>query len=125
MRALVEIAADYARIRVQFGHPIGSYQAVQHALTDMFSAADAAEMLALQCLANDGTRREAALAFVRESAWRSVMSAYDVLGGVGFVEDHPISSYTRGITSLLGHVGTAAECDARAGRVVTSRHWLA
>ena len=130
VRALLESRGRLRPGRVQVGHPIGSYQAVQHALTDMLAAADAAEMLTLQALAADAdaptaaARVDAALAFVRETAWRTVMSGYDILGAVGFMEVHPINFYTRGVVHLLAGIGSAEDCDMAAGAGVATGHWL-
>ncbi len=39
-RWCLETASDYAKVRVQFGRPIGQFQAVKHALADMLVAVE-------------------------------------------------------------------------------------
>ena len=45
-RKILEMVIDYAKSRVQFGRPIGAFQAIQHQLADLRVAVDAAELLA-------------------------------------------------------------------------------
>ena len=129
-RRLHEIAFDYTMIRSQFGHLIATYQAVQHALVDTFAAAEAAELLtfrALKVLAS-GDAAEAvvqpAVAFVREAAWTTLMNAYDILGGVGFIEVHPISLYTRGMVPIVSFLGSAQSCNEAVADTVRKGHWI-
>ena len=50
---VLEMTADYARNRVQFGKPIGSYQAVQYLVTDIAIDMHLARLLMLQDRAPD------------------------------------------------------------------------
>ena len=129
-RRLHEIAFDYAMIRSQFGHLIATYQAVQHALVDTFAAAEAAELLtfrALNVLASGDAAEPVvhpAVAFVREAAWTTLMKAYDILGGVGFIEEHPISLYTRGMVPIVTFLGSAQSCNEAVADTVRKGHWF-
>lgn len=126
------IALDYTRIRSQFGHLIGSYQAVQHAVVDILAASDAAELLVNRALAaidagsgHHASLAAAATAYAREISWTSLMKTYDVLGGVGFIEVHPINRYTRAVLLTLASIGTASECEDATASHVRPGHWLA
>ena len=132
VQTALAISVDYARIRSQFGHLLGSYQAVQHAVVDMLAGSDAAELLvnrALQAIdAASGDRAslaDAATAYAREVAWTSLMKTYDVLGGVGFIEVHPINRYTRAVLLTLASLGSASECEDATASHVRPGHWLA
>lgn len=132
VQTALAITLDYTRIRSQFGHVIGSYQAVQHAVVDILAASDAAEMLVNRALAaiDDGrddqaSLSDAATAYARETAWTSIMKTYDVLGGVGFIEVHPINRYTRAAMLALASVGTASACEEATASHVRPGHWLA
>lgn len=131
MRALLSIAVDYSRIREQFGHPIGSYQAVQHAVTDILAGVDAAELATFKALATVtgapfaiNALADTAVAFTRETAWTALMKTYDIMGGVGFIEEHELSRYTRGMLPLIAGIGTAEECEEAAAAHVRRGMWL-
>jgi alkylation response protein AidB-like acyl-CoA dehydrogenase len=53
----VEMAAEYAGIRVQFGRPIGSFQAIKHLCADMLTEAEAARSAAYSKIAVSMDRR--------------------------------------------------------------------
>lgn len=132
VRTVLAIALDYARIRSQFGRLIGAYQAVQHAVVDILATCDAAELLVERALtAIDAARADqvsladAATAYARETAWTGLMKTYDVLGGVGFIEVHPINRYTRALMLSLANVGSASACEDATARHVRPGHWLA
>jgi len=131
VRALLDIAVEYSRIRQQFGHAIGSYQAVQHAVTDILAGVDAAELLSFRALAALTVSpfealpiADSAVAFSREAAWSAVIKTYDVLGGVGFIEEHPLSVYTRGMLPVFTSLGSSALCEEMVGESVYRGRWL-
>jgi hypothetical protein len=129
-RHLVQVAVDYSRIREQFGQQIGSFQSVQHAIVEEFSAVEGAELAVYRALSELGKNVvdeqfvRAAIAYVREAAFTVLMKSYDVLGGVGFMEEHSISTYARGIMPILTSFGTAESCEAEVGALVRKGSWL-
>jgi len=131
VRTALAIALDYTRIRSQFGRVIGAFQAVQHAVVEILSACDAAELLVERALASidaggadQGSLADAATTYARETAWTSLMKTYDVLGGVGFIEVHPINRYTRALMLSLASVGSASTCEDATASHVRPGHWL-
>ncbi|GAA0612419.1 acyl-CoA dehydrogenase family protein [Sporichthya brevicatena] len=90
----LEMAVEYAKIREQFGRPIGSFQAVKHRCVDMLvdvEASRSAVLLALTALANDSDfTAEAALARAQCSEAFSRVAAANVAvhGGIGFTWEH-------------------------------------
>ncbi|TMC51267.1 MAG: acyl-CoA dehydrogenase family protein [Chloroflexi bacterium] len=99
---LCDSAVGYAKVREQFGVPIGSFQAVQHRLADM--ATDVETLRALvYAAAWKRARREsdAELAAAVAKAWgaealeRVVTGAHQVLAGIGYTDDHDIQLHTR------------------------------
>ncbi len=130
-RQFLDLADEYSRVRSQFGRVIGSFQAVQHALVETLAATDGAELLAFKALraADHGAAFEeplinAAIAFTRESVWTALMKSYDVLGGVGYMEDHPLSRYTRKLFPVLASLGCAEQCEENAGAGVRKGAYL-
>ncbi len=100
--AVLHDAVDYARQRIQFGRPIGSFQAVKHRLADMSVALDqagAAVEAALGRWAVDPTDAalDASIAkLAAVDAYRLVAEgAIQTYGGIGFTWEHPAHIYLK------------------------------
>jgi len=98
----LEAAVDYARQRIQFGHPISSFQAVQHMLANMAIELEAARALvyAVARTIDAGAKdfsEEAAMAkvFATDMAMRVTTDAVQIFGGVGYMQDYPIEKMMR------------------------------
>ncbi len=97
-----EITVDYAKERVQFGRPIGSFQAIQHKCADMISDVDGSRFLmyrAAWALAEDEPDAvqtvHMAKAWCNEATRRVVAHGQQIHGGIGFTEDYKIQLYFR------------------------------
>ena len=93
-RAL-EMAVEYSKVREQFGRPIGSYQALQHAAAEIVADMEPARSLlwyaahAVDVLSNDAPRTAAMVkARMCEVYMRSADRAVLMHGGIGFTWDH-------------------------------------
>ena len=95
-RAMLDLACDHARDRVQFGRPIGAFQAVRHRLADCLVAVEGADA-ALSSAWDDGSVLTAALAkALAGQAARTVgRHCQQVLAGMGFTGEHPFHHYLR------------------------------
>jgi alkylation response protein AidB-like acyl-CoA dehydrogenase len=98
----LEIGAEYARERIQFGVPIGGFQAIAHPLADCATRVDGAELLAWEgawALAAEPERFEAlaAMAFVwaSQTAQRTAGVSLHTHGGYGFSLEYDIQLYYR------------------------------
>jgi alkylation response protein AidB-like acyl-CoA dehydrogenase len=98
----LEAAVDYARQRIQFGHPIYSLQAVQHMLADMAIQVEAARALvyAVARTIDSGAKNfseEAAMAkvFASDTAMKVTTDAVQIFGGVGYMCDYPMEKMMR------------------------------
>jgi alkylation response protein AidB-like acyl-CoA dehydrogenase len=94
-QACLDFTLAYAKDRVQFGRPIGSFQAVKHALADMVADIEAARSAALYAaLAVDQGGEDvqaatsAALAWCTDAYRRCAGQAIQLHGGVGFTWEH-------------------------------------
>jgi alkylation response protein AidB-like acyl-CoA dehydrogenase len=100
---VMEIAADYAKIRVQFDQPIGAYQAVKHRCAKMFQDVESGRSLMYwSAWAQDNAdAEEAVLAASSAKSYCSEVfrevsaSAMQVLGGTGFSWEHDIHFYLK------------------------------
>jgi alkylation response protein AidB-like acyl-CoA dehydrogenase len=97
----LDYAVAYARERVQFGRPIIEFQGLEFLLADMATQVAAARGLVLAAARLRDVARpysaEAAKAklFATDMAMRVTTDAVQVLGGYGYVADHPVERYMR------------------------------
>ncbi|BFU44669.1 acyl-CoA dehydrogenase family protein [Krasilnikovia sp. MM14-A1004] len=100
-QAAVDYAASYAREREQFGRPIAEFQGLSFMLADMATQVSAARALTLAAARLKDAGRpfsvEAAKAklFATDVAMRVTTDAVQVLGGSGYVSDHPAERWFR------------------------------
>ncbi|NLU78258.1 acyl-CoA dehydrogenase [Micromonospora sp. HNM0581] len=104
-RRALDMARRHAVDRVQFGRPIGAYQAVAHRLADSYVALELATSLALRACWLDGTadvdattvehaHAEAVIAS-RQAAVQACESALQVTGGLGATWEYPLHWWYR------------------------------
>ena len=98
----LEAAVEHAKERIQFGHPIISFQAIQHMLADMATDIEAARALvyAAARTIDSGAKNinlESAMAkvFASDVAMRVTTDAVQIFGGVGYMRDYPIEKMMR------------------------------
>jgi alkylation response protein AidB-like acyl-CoA dehydrogenase len=100
-QAALDYAVSYARQRKQFGSAIIDFQGVSFLLADMATQVEAARALylAVARLRDAGRpyadRAAMAKLFCTDMAMRVTTDAVQVLGGAGYVEDHPVERYLR------------------------------
>src|SRR6266567_1107949 len=101
-RAAVEYATEYARNRVQFGHPIGQNQAIAFMLADMQASVDAARLLTWRAawmarngLPFDHAEGSMSKLVAGESAVRVTDQAMQILGGNGYTREFPVERWHR------------------------------
>ncbi len=100
-QAAYDVARRYAQERVQFGRPIGDFQAIQWKLADMATEIDAARLLTYRAawLKQHGRPHtvEGAKAklFSSEMARRQTAEAIQILGGYGYTKEFPVERYYR------------------------------
>jgi alkylation response protein AidB-like acyl-CoA dehydrogenase len=97
--AVLELTVSHASSRVQFGRPIGSFQAVQHRMADMLADLDGCRWLLYRTASELAAGQDAALLaaqlslFTGQASRRLLASAHQVHGGVGFIREHPLPRY--------------------------------
>jgi alkylation response protein AidB-like acyl-CoA dehydrogenase len=100
-RAL-DMAVEYAKVRHQFGRPIGSFQAVKHLLSDVLMEVESARAAALYALLtaeneDPGLPAVASLAkaFCSDACLQATAQNIQVHGGIGFTWEHPAHLYLK------------------------------
>jgi hypothetical protein len=118
-RAMLASACDHARGRIQFGRPIGSFQAVRHRLADALVALEAADAL-LSAVWEEPDPGAAALAkgMVGRSARTVARHAQQVLAGIGFTAEHPLHRYVRRVLVLDQLLGAGTTLTLASGEEV-------
>ena len=93
---MLELARTHALERMQFGRPIGSFQAVRHRLAESLVALEAAAAL-LDAAWEDPSPVTAAMAkaFAGRSARTVARHCQQVLAGIGFTTEHPLHRSVR------------------------------
>jgi alkylation response protein AidB-like acyl-CoA dehydrogenase len=112
---VLEFTTQYAKARIQFGRPIGSFQVIKHKLVDMLVEVEGAKSAAydaLRALAeNDAdfeTAASVAKAVCSEAYYRIAAQSIQIHGGIGFTWEHPAHLYfkrARSSSSFLGSPG--------------------
>lgn len=97
---VLEMAVEYAKQRVQFGKPIGAFQAVQHHCANMLIDVDGAKFITYKTAwlldNNKPCAREVSVAkaWVNEAYRRVCLLGHQILAGVGYMIDHDMPLYT-------------------------------
>ena len=104
-------AVDYAKVRQQFGKPIGSFQAVKHLCAEMLCRAEAAAATAWDAAATaadpDHHPLSAAVAAASalDAAVENAKDCIQVLGGIGYTFEHDAHLYLRRAVALRQWLG--------------------
>lgn len=106
-------AVKFARQRVQFGHPIISFQAIQHMLADMATEIEAARALiySVARYIDSGAKdvsKESAMAkvFATDIGMRVTTDAVQIMGGSGYMREYPVEKMMRDAKILQIYEGT-------------------
>jgi len=100
---ILELCVDHARGRRQFGRPLGSFQAVQHACADLLRDVETARYLVYRAAwkMEQGREHEADLAMAKAYAGRTAQAvarrAHQLLGAISFCDEHSLHLYHKRI----------------------------
>jgi alkylation response protein AidB-like acyl-CoA dehydrogenase len=121
MALLVDLTSSYVKTRKQFGVPIGSFQVLQHRLADMLMRVEQARsmtyLLATTVDSADAAQRRrvaaAAKAMVSQAGRFVGQGAVQLHGGIGVMDEAPISHYFKRMTIIGMTFGDADHHVAR------------
>jgi alkylation response protein AidB-like acyl-CoA dehydrogenase len=118
-RAAVDLAVEHARNREQFGHAIGSFQAVQHMLAWAATDCEALSASAEHGLLFQSIHSDDIGIVVKALAGRNAMSACErslqVLGAIGFTAEHDHHHFHSRVLALDALLGTRAQLTREIG----------
>lgn len=101
MQAVLDMSVAYAKERVQYGRPIGSYQAIQHMLADMFIRVIMSKNILYEAawMVSEGLPATGKLAtakgFCNEAYKKVTVDGVEVHGAIGTTRDHDMGLYYR------------------------------
>jgi alkylation response protein AidB-like acyl-CoA dehydrogenase len=121
----LDLAVAHAKQRVQFGRPIGSFQAIQHKCADMMVAVESARSAAYYaaCVAAEGGEelpRVASLAkaWCSDAFFRCAADCLQIHGGVGFTWEYDVHFYLKRARSTEIFLGDPAHHRERVAREI-------
>jgi acyl-CoA dehydrogenase len=126
LRHLVETVVEYANLRVQFGRPIGTFQAVQHQvaiLAEQAAIAASAAEAAVALASGPSSLLPIAVAksVASEAAGHGAAIAHAIHGAIGFTEEHSLHFLTQRLWSWRSEFGSQRFWAGRIGDAVCAR----
>jgi alkylation response protein AidB-like acyl-CoA dehydrogenase len=102
----LDLTVEYAKDRVQFGRPIGSFQALKHRMADLYVAVQSARAVVNEAVTDPSTTSAALARFSASEAFSKVAAeAVQIHGGIAITWEHDIQLYFKrahGSAQLLG-----------------------
>jgi alkylation response protein AidB-like acyl-CoA dehydrogenase len=122
---MLDVAVQYAKDRLQFGRPIGSFQAVKHRLADMMVDLEHARSTAYHAVwaLTDGSDDPALAASIAQATCSAAFTgiatdAIQTLGGIGFTWEHQAHLYFKRATTDAALLGSAEQHRSRVAELV-------
>jgi alkylation response protein AidB-like acyl-CoA dehydrogenase len=123
---VLEMTAEYAKIRIAFGKPIGSYQGVKHRLADMLVDIENAKSLTYyaawaldQGLAEAPLAAAMAKAYASDTARKVTAAGIQLHGGIGMTWEHDLHLYLKRAKACEVVFGDATWQRERVARLLT------
>jgi len=112
---VLEMSVEYAKLRIQFGRPIGSFQAIKHKCADVYVEVESARSVAYQAglaVAQDSDEAPVlasmAKAYCSEAYFHAAAENIQIHGGIGFTWEHPAHLYFKRAKSSELMLGDAS-----------------
>jgi alkylation response protein AidB-like acyl-CoA dehydrogenase len=117
LEKLLSMTLEYGRVRVQFGQPIGRFQALQHRMADMLThleqSRSMAYLAASSCESADESQRGAALSAAKVLIGRAArfvgQQAVQLHGGMGMTDELAVSHYFKRLVAFEMRFGSTDE----------------
>jgi alkylation response protein AidB-like acyl-CoA dehydrogenase len=122
---LLDLSVEYAKSRLQFGRPIGSFQAVKHRLADLLVDVEHARSTAYHAVwaLTEGTDDPALAASIAQATCSAAFAkvatdTIQTLGGIGFTWEHQAHLYFKRATTDAALLGSAEQHRSRVADLV-------
>ena len=120
---ILAMCVDYAKVREQSGRPIGSFQAIQHHCADLLRHVEGARYMLYYAVwkwqSGMVCQAEVAMAkaYASEACLKVARKGHQIMGAIGYCEEHPLHLYHKRIQAAgldFGDAGLHFETVARA-----------
>jgi|SRR5690554_515716 len=123
---VLDLCIEYANTRVQFGRPIGKFQAIQHMIAELAGKAAAAQVAGLYAarqVDKGNAEQGAAIAksLVSRYATQACTIAHQVFGAIGTTDEHTLHYFTRRLWQWRTEAGSDHWWSERLGQAVLQR----
>lgn len=125
---VVEMSTEYAKIREQFGQPIGRFQAVKHTIVDMKLELETSRSLSYYAswsLENEEEDRQASIysarSFATDAYIRAASHNIQIHGGVGFTEEMDCHLYLKRARYFENYLGSVTYYNEQIAKAL---HWI-
>ena len=124
--AILDLTVEYLKTRVQFGKPIGSFQALKHRIADVKASLEMAHRLLIAARRQaDGPDAGYWAAMAKSSACEAYVEvaseAVQMHGGIGFTWEHPAHIYLKRATLDRALFGSTAALRDRVGAALLDK----
>ncbi|MFH1953642.1 MAG: acyl-CoA dehydrogenase [Pseudomonadota bacterium] len=113
-RRVLDMGVEYAKTRVQFGQPIGSFQAIKHKSAELLMEVECSRSIAYYAAwAQEQDEREATInasgakIFTSDMYRKATKEVLQILGGIGFSWEHELHIYLKRAKCLGALFGDA------------------
>ena len=119
MHSAIDLTVEYVKNRRQFNRPLGSFQVIQHRLSECTVLLHAARLLTYKA-AWSGEPTDAALAatYAQDAAVRVVYETHQFHGAIGLTLEYPLHYWTNRLRRLQGELGGASQQGSRAAQAL-------
>lgn len=122
MGRALDLTVDYSRQRVQFGKPIGAFQAVAHRLAECASLIDSARWLVRKAAAaEEPIDAPIALAYAQDAAERLIWETNQLHGAVALTLEYPLHYWNYRLRVLQGEMGGPSAALAQVASMQAAR----
>lgn len=121
LNQVLDLCVEYANTRIQFGKPIGKFQAIQQMIAELAAQAAAAQVAGLYAArqidaGNSEQGAAVAKSLVGRSATRAAAIAHQVFGAIGVTDEHSLHYYTRRLWQWRADAGSEHWWSERLGQ---------